>query len=238
MLKQRTKDLARRFGVEISHYRPFTARVVARLNAAGIPLVIDVGACRGEFAAELRQRGYHGDIVSFEPVAEAFEGLAAAADGDQRWTCHRLALGAAVGEAHMNVAANLASSSLLEMEAEHRAAAPWASFVGSETVPVARLDDVIDDDRPCLLKLDVQGFEDRVLDGAPATLARAVLLQCELSLAELYSGQAGFRALIDRFDDAGFAFVDLHPFFYDRADGRVLSIDALFARRSPSEPSS
>ena len=72
MLKQRTKDLARRFGVEISYYRPFTARVVARLNASGIPLVIDVGACRGEFATELRQRGYHGDIASFEPVAEAF----------------------------------------------------------------------------------------------------------------------------------------------------------------------
>jgi hypothetical protein len=116
------------------------------------------------------------------------------------------------------------------MEDDHRSAAPTVSVTGHETVPVARLDDVLDDDRPCLLKLDVQGYEDRVLDGAPSTLARAVLLQCEISIAELYTGQAAFRALIDRLDDGGFEFVDLDPFFYDRADGRVLSIDALFAR--------
>ncbi len=92
---------------------------------------------------------------------------------------------------------------------------------------------MLDDDRPCLLKLDVQGYEDRVLDGAPATLARAVLLECELCIAELYAGQAPFRALIDRLDDAGLVLVDLDPFFFDRADGRVLSLDALFARRPP-----
>jgi len=108
-------------------------------------------------------------------------------------------------------------------------------MVGVETVPIARLDDVLDDDRPCLLKLDVQGYEDRVLDGAPVTLGRARLLQCELSIAELYAGQAPFRTLIDRLDDAGFGLVDLDPFFYDRTDGRVLALDALFARRSARE---
>lgn len=233
MLAQRTKNLAHRLGVEISHYRPFAARVVARLNEGAVPLVVDVGACLGQFALELRKHGYAGDIVSFEPVQQAFAGLTAAAAGDDRWTCHRTALGAAAGEARINVASNLGSSSLLEMEVVHRSAAPWATVTASESVGVARLDDMLDDDRPCLLKLDVQGYEDRVLDGAPSTLARAVLLQCELSLAELYAGQAPFRAVVDRLEDAGFEFVDLDPCFYDRADGRVLAVDALFARRSP-----
>jgi FkbM family methyltransferase len=233
MLAKQTKELAHRFGLELSHYRPFAARVVARLNE-GVPLVVDVGACSGQYASELRRFGYRGDVVSFEPVEEAFEQLATAAEGDSGWTCHHVALGASAGEARINVASNLASSSLLEMEAGHRVGAPWVSVTGAETVRVARLDDVLDDDRPCLLKLDVQGYEDRVLDGAPETLARAVLLECELSFAELYAGQASFRGIIDRLDDNGFEFVDLDPFFYDRADGRVLSIDALFARRKAS----
>lgn len=233
MLAHRTKELARRLGVEVSRYRPFAARVVARLNEEDVPLVIDVGASLGQYATGLRKQGYRGDIVSFEPVQQAFAGLTAAAAGDDRWTCHRIALGAVTEDARINVASNLASSSLLEMETGHRAAAPWVSVVGSESVGVARLDDVLDDDaRPCLLKVDVQGYEDRVLDGAPSTLERAVLLQCELSTAEFYAGQAPFRALIDRLDDAGFELVDLDPFFHDRADGRVLQVDALFSRRT------
>jgi FkbM family methyltransferase len=193
-------------------------------------VVIDVGANGGQYATELRRHGFRGEIASFEPVETAFEHLAAAAADDPDWTCHRLALGATAGEAQINVASNLASSSLLEMEVGHQAGAPEVSIVRVETVAVSRLDDVLEDDRPCMLKLDVQGYEDRVLDGAPDTLARAQLLQCELSIAQLYSGQAPFRALIDRLDDAGFGLVDLDPFFYDRTDGRVLSLDALFAR--------
>jgi FkbM family methyltransferase len=234
VLAQRTKELARRLGLEVSRYRPFAARVVARLNEGAVPLVIDVGASLGQFATQLRKHGYRGDIVSFEPVQQAFAELTAAADGDSRWTCHRTALGATRKDARINVASNLASSSLLEMEDDHRSAAPWVSVIGSESVGVARLDEVLDDDRPCLLKLDAQGYEDRVLGGASSTLERAVLLQCELSTAELFAGQASFRALIDRFDDAGLELVDLDPFFHDPADGRVLQVDALFARRPPA----
>jgi FkbM family methyltransferase len=226
VLTRQTKEFAHRLGFEISHYRPFAARVAARLES--VPVVIDVGANRGQYATELRRHGYRGEIVSFEPLEEAFEHLAGAADHDPDWTCRRLALGAAAGEALINIASNLVSSSLLEMEVGHSAGAPEVSVVGVEKVPVSRLDDVLDDDRPCMLKLDVQGYEDRVLDGAPSTLARAQLLQCELSIAKLYAGQAPFRALIDRLDDAGFGLVDLDPFFYDRTDGRVLAFDALF----------
>jgi FkbM family methyltransferase len=230
VLAKRTKELARRLGVDISHYRPFAARVVARLAEAEVPMVIDVGASRGQFATELWRHGYRGEIVSFEPVEEAFEQLASAAAGDSRWTCHRMALGAVAEEAPIHVASNLASSSLLEMAGGHRSGAPLVSVVGLETVRVVRLDDVLDEERPCLLKLDVQGYEDRVLDGAPRTLARAVLLQCELCTGDLYSGQASVRGVVDRLDDLGFELVDLEPVFRDGVDGRVLAVDVLFAR--------
>lgn len=230
MLAKRTKEFARRLGVEISHYRPLAARVVARLADAEVPMVIDVGANRGQYATELRGHGYLGDIVSFEPVEEAFQHLASAAAGDTGWTCHRMALGAVADEAPIHVASNLASSSLLEMAGGHRSGAPSVSIVGLETVRVARLDEVLDDERPCLLKLDVQGYEDRVLDGAPTTLRQAVLLQCELCTGDLYSSQAAVHVVMDRLGDLGFELVDLEPVFRDAADGRVLAVDALFAR--------
>src|SRR5262249_22632668 len=153
-----------RMGFEISRHRPLAARVVARLE--GVAVAVDVGANRGQYATELRQHGYRGEIVSFEPLAEAFAQLAAAPAGDVHWTCHRIALGASDAEGRINVASNLASSSLLEMGAAHRAGAPEVSVTGVETVRIARLDDVFADDRSCLLKLDVQGYEGRVLDGA------------------------------------------------------------------------
>jgi FkbM family methyltransferase len=232
VLAQRTKELARRLGVEISRYRPFAARVVARLTDGDVPVVIDVGANRGQYASELRRHGYRGEIVSFEPVQEAFDQLTSAAAGDAGWTCQRLALGAVAEEAPIHVASNLASSSLLEMGEGHRSAAPSVSMVGVETVRVARLDDVLDDARPCLLKLDVQGYEDRVLDGAPKALGRALLFQCELCTGDLYSGQAPVRDVIDRLDDNGFELIDLEPVFWGGADGQVLAVDALFARRT------
>jgi FkbM family methyltransferase len=228
MLARQTKELAHRMGFEISRYRPLAARVVARLES--VPVVVDVGANRGQYATELRQHGYRGEIISFEPLEEAFAELAAAAARDVNWTCHRMALGASGGEGQINVASNLASSSLLAMGAAHRAGAPSVSITGVETVRVARLDDVLADDRPCLLKLDVQGYEGRVLDGAKETLTRAVLLECELCTAELYAGQTSPRALVDRLDDLGFELVDLEPVFRDRANGRVLALDAVFAR--------
>jgi FkbM family methyltransferase len=234
MFARQTKQLGRRLGVEISRYRPLAARVAARLE--GVPVVVDVGANCGQYASELRRHGYRGEILSFEPLEEAFAQLAAAAARDVDWTCQRLALGAFDGECRINIASNLASSSLLEMAPAHRVGDPSVSITGAETVRVARLDDVLDEDRPCLLKLDVQGYEERVLDGAPETLARAVLVECELCTAELYAGQASPRALIDRLDDFGLELVDLEPVFLDRADGRVLAFDALFARRALLRP--
>jgi FkbM family methyltransferase len=234
MLARQTKEFAHRIGFEISRHRPLAARVVARLERVAV--VVDVGANRGQYATELRQHGYRGEIVSFEPLEEAFAQLATAAAGDVNWTCHRIALGASDGEGRINVASNLASSSLLEMEAAHRAGAPEVSITGVETVRVARLDDVFVDDRSCLLKLDVQGYEGRVLDGAEEALRRAVLLECELCTAELYAGQTSPRALVDRLDDLGFELVDLEPVFRDRTNGRVLALDALFARPGPELP--
>ena len=74
-----------------------------------------------------------------------------------------------------------------------RAAAPQSGFVGDEKVPVRRLDRVLPetvdlDGRRTFLKLDVQGYERAVLDGAEGLFRDGVLVgvQTEMSLVPLY----------------------------------------------------
>src|SRR5437764_15402991 len=55
--------------------------------------VIDVGAHRGEYGRLLRDLGYEGEIISFEPVAANFKILERKSASDPRWQVHRLALG-------------------------------------------------------------------------------------------------------------------------------------------------
>ena len=55
--------------------------------------VLDVGANEGQYGQQLRDIGYAGWIVSFEPVADVFQSLARVAAGDSRWLTFPLAVG-------------------------------------------------------------------------------------------------------------------------------------------------
>jgi len=67
------------------------------LHCRAIDLVLDVGANEGQFAMALRDAGYAGEIVSFEPISFVFAKLAANAVRGHHWTARRQALGDRVG---------------------------------------------------------------------------------------------------------------------------------------------
>jgi FkbM family methyltransferase len=226
------KQLAHRFGVEIGRYRPFAARRAQLLTAQRIQTVLDAGANRGQYAMELRAAGYRGQILSFEPVAEAYAELEARAAADPDWRTVNAAVGATAGEQWINVASNLAaSSSLLKPRPALLTHAPWLTFSETAAVEVVTVDQAAAGTAgPLLLKMDVQGYEDRVLDGAAQMLERAAVIECELSLTELYEQQVRFATMIARLDAAGFALIDIDPVFWDQI-GRVLSFDGLFVQQ-------
>ena len=65
----------------------------------------------------------------------------------------------------------------------HLSAAPEAAYIATCDVPVRRLDGIFDDyfrpgDR-CYIKLDVQGHEHHVLEGASGCLDRILAVQME-----------------------------------------------------------
>ena len=209
-------------------------------DAFGIDLVFDVGANTGQFAREIRDGGFKGRIVSFEPLTTAHRELARAAARDASWTVHeRCALGDREGSVALNVAGNSVSSSILEMAAAHATAAPESAYVGHEQTALVTLDSVAHQylggtQRP-FLKIDTQGFEWQVLTGAEQTLPSIRGVLCELSLVVLYEGQHLWRDMIDRLEAAGFTLWGLQPGFMDRR-GRNLQSDAIFFREQQAPP--
>jgi FkbM family methyltransferase len=208
--------------------------VAAILNEKRINMVFDVGANFGQFAQWIRKIGYTGRILSFEPLADAYQKLTKVAARDSQWTiAPRMALGCASGEIEIHVAGNGASSSVLPMLAAHQKAAPYSTYVDAERVPLNRLDDVYplsQDERP-LLKVDVQGYERAVLDGALHVLENCQAIIIELSLVPLYEGQSLAIELWEYLNRLGFQACYFNPGFRDPQSRRMLQMDGVFVRR-------
>lgn len=230
------KELALKAGVEVNWYTPAEsnkARLFKLLDFHKIDTILDVGANDGGYGELLRKGGYGGAILSFEPLADAYEKLLCATAGDKRWhVAPRMAIGATNGEIEINISGNSTSSSILPMKALHESAAPQSRYVGTETVPVRSLDEfahpVLDQAHAILLKIDTQGYEMPVLDGATRLLERVVGVQIELSLAPLYDGQKLFLEVIDWLALRGFELWSVIPGFVDSNSGRMLQMDGVF----------
>jgi FkbM family methyltransferase len=210
-----------------------TRKRIEVIRATGVNVVVDVGAGIGQFAGWLRGEGYGGRILSFEPVKETFVELERRAAPDPAWTCLNIALAEREGDAIVNVAGNLWSSSLLPMTREHRVAAPASAYVREERVRLARLDslDLIRPDHRAYLKVDVQGAEGAVLNGAVDMFDRVVAAELELSLVELYEGQELLWALLERMRAGGFVLVWLgESIFRDPLTEEILALDGIFVR--------
>jgi len=234
-MKAVARSLLRRLGVDLVRYAP---RNFPHLRRAGlladerIGLVLDVGAADGSWAGTLRTNGYTGRIISFEPLAQAFGRLEAAAAEDDLWEVHRVAVGAHDGHGVLHVAGNEQSSSLLPMTQRHLRHAPESAVAGRESVRLVMLDTVeFARDAPIFLKLDVQGSELDVLHGAKKTLRSTRLVEAELSAVELYEGQALLEEVIAYLRSAEFDLVGFETSFRDRSAGDLLQGNGFFRRR-------
>ena len=217
------------------------SQLVRQLLVHQIDAVFDVGANIGQFAEKLRDAGFPGRIVSFEPSTAAHSTLSKHARRDGDWIiAPRMALGDHDGTVTLNVAGNSASSSVLPMLPSHASAEPKSRYVGSEVVELRTLDsastEFTNESERIFLKLDVQGFEYKVLQGAERFLARVAGIQLELSLVPLYDGERLFHPMLHDLEERGFELWSLVPGFVDPDTGRLLQVDAIFFRDEPSRP--
>lgn len=235
-MKSIVKKLSRKFGVEIGRYRPYNslpAQLVKALDLAGINIIFDIGANEGQFAREIREYGYAGRIVSFEPLSTARTKLLTFSSADPNWEVHeQAAIGDQNGEIEIHIAGNSVSSSVLPMLESHSSAAVNSAYIDSECVPITRLDSVasryLTKESKLFIKIDTQGFEWQVLDGALETLRGARGVLCEMSFVPLYGGQRLWRDIVDRLDAEGFMMWALQQGFTDPRTGQSLQADGIF----------
>jgi FkbM family methyltransferase len=208
------------------------------LNKLNINCVIDVGANRGGYGSMLRDIGYSGHIFSFEPVLANFEALSTRAAQRGPWKCFHYALGARNEQAEINVTDEDVFSSFLKPREDSRERFPRNRVTRSETVQVKRLDSVLAE---CIagvaspriyLKMDTQGFDLEVFDGAAGVLPSVLALQSEVSFRPIYHGMPGYQDSLRKFEAHGFGVVDFMPVMRDTGGLCSIEMDCVMARTS------
>lgn len=242
IMKKLKKLLHKTFRLTGREFMPYTYEFfyspqrIKILKNENINLVFDIGAHNGLYGQELREDGYKGRIVSFEPLEKPFRELENRSNNDPLWNCEQFALGDTNGETEINVSGHLTSSSILSITEAHIDAYPSSDTVATELIKVCMLDSVRDkyifEGDNVFMKVDVQGYEKHVLDGASEALKGIRLLEMELSLSEMYKGGPVMMEMLDILKDMGFDLVAINSVFVDPVSGYLLQADGIFINKN------
>ncbi len=196
--------------------------------------VVDVGANRGQFALVAARRFPNAALWCFEPLPSTRAKLEAVLGSRPHVTVLGTALAATAGDHDMHVTRHDDSSLLHAIGDRQVEEFPRTEEVSAVRVPTARLDELLtpaDVAVPALLKLDVQGAELEVLQGAGKLLDNgafhAILVEC--SFVELYVGQGLVTEVIALLDSHGWWSRGAYNVTYG-SGGACLQADLLFNR--------
>ena len=211
-----------------------------RLNLAlkenNIEYVFDIGANEGQFAQELRYYGFKNKIISFEPLIEEHKKLVLNSSKDSKWNVYkRIAVGNKNSQNVINVSKNSVSSSILNINKIHIDNAPESKFVDQQTVEEKKLEDIFYEldikESNLFLKIDTQGYESQVLDGAEKIIKRFKGILVEVSLTELYETQKTWLHIIQKIESLGFKIWSIDRGFTNKNNGRSLQADLVFFKK-------
>ena len=238
IIKKTIKKLFRKLGFDLIRYNSvssYNARILEFFSNYKIDTVLDVGANIGQYALWLRECGYRHRIISFEPLSEAYSHLLINSKNDPNWIiAPRMAIGNEEGKKSINISGNSVSSSILKMTNTHIKGAPESVYISSEEVYINKLDNIwgtfLKNKNNIFIKIDVQGYESQVLEGAINILPKIKGVQIELSLVPLYENQLLFLGMLDYITNLGFELWDISPGFRDIQSGKLLQFDGIFFR--------
>lgn len=200
-----------------------------------IDAVIDVGANIGNTSVKWLKQFPTASVYAFEPLPDLVETLRArTAANSGRIKIFQIAVSDSPGQVQFNVHSDHPSSSSLRPATEESAKVlPFTGKTHEITVKSDTLDAVLAGESfsEALLKLDVQGHELSVLNGALTILPSVRFIQVEINLQPLYDGQPSLTEINNLLADQGFHFIGVTEQFH-LPNGRPVFLDALFERSS------
>ena len=194
-------------------------------------IIIDVGANKGQFGIAAAVIFPNSTVSSFEPDPETYSELIKNTTTYKNIKCFQTALGAEDGEIEFNRNSYSLSSSILPITEKHLSAFPEATEKEVIKIPLTTLDIIstqFDFTKTVLLKLDVQGYEKIVLEGARDTLKNINFVALEASFKPLYEGEMLFGECLDVMREYGFEIITPIGYLKDPKTGKILQIDLLF----------
>lgn len=217
ILRELAKALEKMTGVLVIHpaelHQAIEAMHLRRFfDHFGVDCVWDVGANRGQYATHLRRDvGFRGPIISFEPMPEIADELRRQSAGDPLWFVETLALDREAGPAIFNVMASDTFSSLrppAEDQPEiflgqNKIAQQISVMRSTVAVEFPKWRQKLIFNRP-FLKMDTQGNDLAVVQGAGETLQEFIGLQSELAIRKLYDGAPDFVEALAEYVSRGF----------------------------------
>ncbi len=221
------------------HQYPEVQALRRFLSTFAVDCLFDVGANRGQYATMARKdAGYRGLILSFEPNPEVFAELQRHAAGDRNWHVFNMALSDFDGTAQFNImAADQFSSLKTPSGAQDEIFAQRNLVTRTVDMQCRRLDSLLPEmvathgfSRP-FLKMDTQGHDLSVCEGAGDVLARMLGVQTELGIRPIYEGGTGYRAMIDWLEARDF----LPSAFFANNKGHfplLVEMDGIFVNRT------
>lgn len=211
-------------------------RTVKILHTFGFTKVIDVGANTGQFAESLIDFGYRGNIISFEPVPQAYEILKKRSLKYKNWEiAERCAVGNFNGKIDINISDNSLFSSIKNIREDYAEYNKHAKSGRTENVKMIKLDSVIseylNDEDKTFLKIDTQGFEKEVLEGAEMFIKKVHGIKIEIPLMPIYQDvKWGAKDIFNYFYENGFECLSLQPVAVNNKTGIVHEVDGIFIK--------
>lgn len=209
------------------------------LGLTQIPIksVLDIGANEGQFARRIIKIFPQAHIYAFEPLNTPFQQLSQLANHHpKKITAFNLALGDSSQkiEIYSHLYFN-PSSSILPTTQLCETVYPMVKKQEKVMIEQSTLDEVFSKfdfplQEPILIKLDVQGYENRVIKGGIETFKKSAACIVEISLDQLYEDQAKFREIFALLDSLDYSYAGNLDQVLGK-DGHVRYFNAVFIKK-------
>ena len=234
------KRSAQKIGIAINFYPPpgsFERQLRDLLAQMEINVMLDVGAFVGNYAKELRDVGYKGRIISFEPVPASYDQLKARMQHDPLWFGQQFGLSDENRQAQMNTFGRGDFNSLLTLRKDSEEAYRLDPSLRSQTaIQLRRLDAVLPQliegiqSPRIFMKIDTQGHDVSVVRGAAGVLDKILGLQSELPAVQIYDGMTSMSEVLEYYSGCGFVPIGFYPVNTLRGTQISPEFDVLFNR--------